>query len=358
MVLYATDGEGPLVLNDNAQELYQNFVGPGYDVLSKWVMYKWDVAGDPGYKAGDTLRIIVPILKAHGANNENVRDFSRKTVRLVPKAHETIRDITQRGIPFILISTSYSLYVDVLKEMFGLGHDDVFCTPIDLDRYSLSQGDAAYLMYCAREISRMGAPEWPSGAESLDSLEDVHADTITRLNRMFSEILDMPIGRAISDIDPVGGPAKACALKEAAKRKSSPLSEVVYTGDSVTDLDAFETLGNEGLSISFNGNRHAVEKADIAVVSENTLPSSAIAIAHEKGGKGNVIDMSSNWRNAVQERCLGDYGIDLGLSARLYSLFDNSMPEVVLLDESNRDPVSDRSREIRENVRGSAGTLV
>jgi energy-converting hydrogenase A subunit R len=359
MVLYATDGEGPLVLNDNAAELYARFVGPGYDVLSKWVMYKWDVEEDPGYKAGDTLRIIVPVLKAHGATNEATRDFSRKSIKLVPKAHETIKDITSWDIPFVLISTSYSLYVDALSEMFGLNPGDICCTPLDMDRYPLSPTDASYIRYCAREISRMRVPEWSEGAKSLDDFDEIHAETASRLNEMFSEILGMPIGRAVSDVDPVGGPTKAHALKEYAKIKSSPLSESTYTGDSVTDLHAFETVRNEGgLSISFNGNKHAVDKADIAVISENTLPSSAIAIAHKMGGKKAVIDMASNWSQALQEKCLGDYGIPLDLTKRVYNLCDNKAPEVVLLNEHNRKSVAERSIGTRENVRGVAGTLI
>jgi energy-converting hydrogenase A subunit R len=359
MVLYATDGEGPLVLNDNAAELYGRFVGPGYDVLSKWVMYKWDVEEDPGYKAGDTLRVIVPVLRAHGVNNEIIRDFSRNTIKIVPKANETIKDITSQHIPFVMISTSYSLYVDALRGLFGLNPDDVCCTPLDMDRYPLSPNDAAYLRYCAREISMMQAPEWPEGAKSLDDFDETHAETASRLNDIFSEILGMSIGRAVSDVDPVGGPAKASAIKEFVRRESSSLSEAVYTGDSVTDLHAFEEVRNEGgLSVSFNGNKHAVDKADIAVVSETTLPSSAIAIAHKMGGKKIVMDMASNWSQALQEKCLGDYGVPSDLTERLYNSCDKNAPEVVLLNEHNRKPVAERSIDTRYNVRGVAGALI
>ena len=44
------------------------------------------------------------------------------------------------------------------------------------------------------------------------------------------------------------------------------LADVMYVGDSITDVEAFKLVrDNGGLSVSFNGNSYAVKNAEVAV---------------------------------------------------------------------------------------------
>ena len=65
-----TDCEGPLALNDNAFELCREFIKPDgarfFQQVSRYEDYLADVLKKPGYQAGDTLKLILPFLKAHG----------------------------------------------------------------------------------------------------------------------------------------------------------------------------------------------------------------------------------------------------------------------------------------------------
>ena len=67
--VFITDCEGPITKNDNAAELCEAFV-PGGDRFFKKISlyddYLAEVARRPGYKAGDTLRLILPFFKAMG----------------------------------------------------------------------------------------------------------------------------------------------------------------------------------------------------------------------------------------------------------------------------------------------------
>ena len=77
--LYLTDCEGPVSKNDNAFELAEHFVPEGgafFAKVSRYDDYLADIERKPGYKAGDTLKLIVPFLKAHGATDDAVREFS------------------------------------------------------------------------------------------------------------------------------------------------------------------------------------------------------------------------------------------------------------------------------------------
>src|SRR4030042_468609 len=87
-----TGCEGPLALNDNAFELCRDFLSPAGDrfftQVSRYDDYLADVLKKPGYKAGDTLKLILPFLKAAGLTNARIRDYSVKTVKLMPGAAE------------------------------------------------------------------------------------------------------------------------------------------------------------------------------------------------------------------------------------------------------------------------------
>jgi len=66
--LFVTDCEGPLSKNDNAYELAEHFMPDGarfFAIVSKYDDVQADVVERHGYKAGDTLRLILPFLKAY-----------------------------------------------------------------------------------------------------------------------------------------------------------------------------------------------------------------------------------------------------------------------------------------------------
>jgi len=92
--IFVTDCEGPISKNDNAFELTTYFVPNGdqfFALISKYDDVLADVVKKPGYKAGDTLRLILPFLKAYGATNEKIREYSSKNVLLVPGARDTLQ---------------------------------------------------------------------------------------------------------------------------------------------------------------------------------------------------------------------------------------------------------------------------
>ncbi len=71
--------EGPLALNDNAFELCREFIKPHGDrffsQVSRYGDYLADMAKKPEYQAGDTLKLILPFLKAHGADQRHEPGF-------------------------------------------------------------------------------------------------------------------------------------------------------------------------------------------------------------------------------------------------------------------------------------------
>ncbi|MBC7110557.1 MAG: energy-converting hydrogenase A, subunit R, partial [Archaeoglobi archaeon] len=87
--VYITDCEGPLTKNDNAFEISTHFMPHGdrfFTLISRYDDILADILRRPGYKPGDTLKLILPFLKAHGVTDEMMKEFSRETLLLIPKA--------------------------------------------------------------------------------------------------------------------------------------------------------------------------------------------------------------------------------------------------------------------------------
>jgi len=74
------DCEGPITKNDNALEISHYFLPEGkkfFSLLSKYDDFLADIIKRKGYRAGTTLAFILPFLKAYGATNKVIKDYSR-----------------------------------------------------------------------------------------------------------------------------------------------------------------------------------------------------------------------------------------------------------------------------------------
>ncbi len=98
-----------------------------------------------------------------------------------------------------------------------------------------------------------------------------------------------------------------------------PLSDVMYVGDSITDVEAFKLVReNGGLTVSFNGNNYAVRNAEIAVLSENSIVTAIIADVFCRQGKQAALKLVENWNLQSLER---NGVVSLSLLDHLFSLY-------------------------------------
>lgn len=302
-----SDGEGPITRNDNAFELSSFFIPNGgsffavvssYDDVLAYVMKK------EGYKAGDTLRLILPFLKAYGATDRAIEEYSRKNILLMPGAKKALGLLREMGMPVYMISTSYEPYVKAVCEALGFPLKNARFTKLTLDEYALGEGEAERLKELSKEISRMRPIKIPPNASSIEDFPEEEKRKIARLDQIFwGELPGMEAYRMIEEVNPVGGIEKANAVKEILDETGNAPSDVIYVGDSITDVQAMRLVrGGGGLSVSFNGNVYALREAEIAVMSHDALPTAIISELFFKGGKEAAVELARSWgRKAVNE---------------------------------------------------------
>ncbi|MBE0520529.1 haloacid dehalogenase-like hydrolase [Candidatus Bathyarchaeota archaeon] len=349
-----SDCEGPISKNDNAFEITSHFVPNGdklFTVISRYDDVLADIIKKLGYKAGYTLKLILPFLKAYDVTDQKMREFSAQSLILIPNVRDTLRYVRKIAHAFI-VSTSYEHYIKALCQALKFPYENTYCTKVNIDKYRVTAGEKSRLKELAREIQQMPIIEMPSGAKSVNDFPEEYRKTIQRLDEIFwKEIANMKSEKIFHDVNPVGGEEKADAVKEAAERAGADLSSVMYVGDSITDVEAFRLVKkNCGLTVSFNGNQYAVKNAEIAVLSENSIVTAIIADAFCRFGKRETLNLMENWSREALKKS----HVNQTLLNRLFVLYPSELPKVKIITSENMEVLIKESSKFRKKVRGEA----
>jgi energy-converting hydrogenase A subunit R len=294
--IFITDCEGPITKNDNAAELAEAFIPKGdvfFRKISLYDDYLAEVLHKPGYKAGDTLRLILPFFKAFGLDNRTMIKFSRRNIEMVPQADCMLRELADL-LPAYIVSTSYSAYIKAVCEVMGFPFDNTFCTEVNLDDYRLRDDDKEALKDIHERIVDLPDFAIPSAAASPEDLSPADRATVARLDEIFwSEMPRLEINRMIEEVNPVGGHEKATAIRKIADIEEAELRDVIYVGDSITDVEAFRMVrAGGGLAVSFNGNNWAIKEASFAVTAQTALPIGWLAVLFVNQGLRGFEDLT------------------------------------------------------------------
>jgi len=351
---FISDCEGPISKNDNAFELTAHYVPNGdklFIIISRYDDVLAEVVQKPGYKAGGTLKLILPFLKAYGVTDQKTEQFSAKNLVLITGAKETLSHVRTVAEAFI-VSTSYEHYIRAMCHILDFPCKNTYCTRVSIDQYGLVAGERTKLEKIAQEISQLPLFDFPLGAESLSDLSETAQETVRRLDSIFwDEIAGMKIGRVFSEVDPMGGREKAAAVRDIGKKLGIPLSEAMYVGDSITDGEAFKLIKDEGgLAVSFNGNQYAVKNAEIALLSENSTVTAVIADVFCRLGKQQALSLARNWTREILHKS----ATDKALLDRLFKLYPRMLPKVKIVTRENMETLAEESSQFRKKVRGEA----
>ena len=329
---FVSDCEGPISINDNAFELSGYFIENGenfFKVISKYDDVLADVIKRQGYSAGGTLKLILPFLKAYGATNQKMTDFSMENVHLVPGAVETLNFI-RNLMPSFIVSTSYEHYIRALCTVTAFPYENTYSTQLDIDSYKLSLTEEKKLKEFRRNIEER--PEF----EVLDEI-------------FFKEIPSMDVGAVLEDVKTVGGENKKEAVQDIISRFKFKASDLMYVGDSITDVQPLRFAAeNRGIGISFNGNDYALNEAEIAVIADNNSILAVLADIFNSYNADTVLDFVVSY---FQDPELALEGVNPQLAERVKK---GKLPRMEIVTCENLDNLIEESTRFRKDLRGKA----
>jgi energy-converting hydrogenase A subunit R len=352
--VFVSDCEGPISKNDNAFEFTSRFVPGGdrlFTVVSRYDDVLAEVVKKPGYDAGDTLKLILPFLKAYGVTDDKMREYSAANLVCIPDIKDTLQHVRSLA-PAFIVSVSYEHYLEALCEVLEFPFENAYCTRVRLDDFGIREDEREELKRIAEEIAELPVFDVPSEAEALDDLPEKTQETVERLDEVFwKTIVGMEIGRVYWEVKPVGGGEKAEVIEDIVGSLGVDVSDVMYVGDSITDGEAFRLVENKGgLTVSFNGNQYAVRDAEVAVLSENSIVTAVIADAFLRFGKAEALRLVEGWNRKALEKSR----VSQALVSRLFKLYPAKLPKAEIVTDGNMEALAEESSKFRKKVRGEA----
>ena len=335
---FITDCEGPLTLNDNAFELADNFIENGGDlfkILSLYDDYLVDVVKKPDYKAGNTLKLILPFFVVENLKNEDLIDFSRNNIYSVNDSKFLLEYLKETMNTYI-VSTSYGQYIEAVSNYMEVPFENTFYTNVNVDELELTDDEIEKINEYKNSIL-----ENPDDYDLFDEI-------------FFSEISEMGIYDKIREIEVVGGQGKKLAIDEIIKRDAINTNEILYIGDSITDVEPLDfARKNNGISISFNGNEYPLKVAEIAIVSPSAIATAVIADIYARYDKNKVLEFIDDYNSTENmEKLFDDCDIDDEIKKRFFSIFTNNYPLIQIITDENYENILKESKKMRNDIRG------
>lgn len=324
--------------------------------MARFNDYLVEVAKQAGYQAGSTLKLILPFLIAHGLTNARLADYCQKTPALVPGAEAAYQFLHTRNFPIFEVSTSYRQFAEAVGVRLGIRRENIFGTELDLDRFTLKAGEGETLRRGCEEIIAAPVIELPSRAKSLKELPAPTRDAIATLERIIlQQIPAMDCGVIYQEVKPLGGPEKASAIADSLTKTGLQLADTIFVGDSATDVAAFEAVrAGGGLTISFNGDRHAVQAAEVVLVSDSAWSVALLAAIVQSWGKEGVLEIAApETRAKSRSLVLPEQVID-----PIFSGLDGHLLNIYLAKGPSRNQLIQESLAMRAKLRGQAGAAL
>lgn len=208
------------------------------------------------YWPGDTLKLVAPIVVSFASEQELI-EISRRASP-TSGATELFEYLHQKNILTYIISTSYAQHAHTIAKKLAHPIENVRCTLLD---FSLKPETTDALEPLFEDIFPRYLKE---------GLTEVKKD----LDRFFFQEIPQSEFRPIFESTVVcGGGRKREFVIELLNAHSQSALEAIAVGDSITDIQMLEYIrSNGGTAVSFNGNKHSLKPASIALSGQSILP--------------------------------------------------------------------------------------
>ncbi|MCR5027460.1 MAG: hypothetical protein K6A34_08495 [Methanobrevibacter sp.] len=335
---FITDCEGPLTLNDNAFELCAHFIENGdelFKILSLYDDYLVDEVKKEGYKAGNTLKLILPFFVVDNIKNSDMIEFSKNNIYVI-RDSKFLLEYLQKTMNTYIVSTSYGQYIEALSNYMNFPFENTYYTEVDVDSLILNDEELSKIKEFKNQIL--------NNPKDYDLFDDI----------FFVEIPKMGIYDIIKEIDVVGGLGKKLAIDDIIETDKIDINQILYIGDSITDVEPLEfARENDGISISFNGNEYPLKVAEIAIVSPSAIATAVIANVFAENDKSKVLQFINDYNDSQDiPKVFDEYNISQEIKDKFFNVFKDECPIIDIINEDNFDKILKESVNMRNNIRG------
>ena len=339
---------GFLTSGNSMKRMCDRFIRNGgriYDVLTAYDSIMAYGLNSDKRGSGESLRTLVPLLKAAGATDSSVHAYFAADMSLMPGSDAIwyLNDL----MTSLIVSEAYEHHTMAMCDSLNIPPDIVRCTEVSFDDIDLDRQEGKKFRDIASELSKLDVPRVSSsgGIQFIGGNDRLIMDAVTGL---IEKIDGWDLAHQLRTVRPLGGNEKAFALMDMRTRTAVDLDCTAFIGSSGIDYPAMDIVcDNGGLAISFNGDAYAVTGSNVAVMSPNPIVAAYLVSEFYVGGMEEIYDLVGSWgRENITERV----NYDRHLTDAMLRAFPSKLPDVVIVDEDNIDSVIKESERYRRKL--------
>jgi len=345
---------GFLTRHNDARKLCGRFIEDGehfFDILERYDRLTSYVLNREDATAGSCYKWIVPFLKANGATDHLIHEYSAKDMELMPNSKRTMTYISSL-LPSYITTSMYEHGMMELQERLSNQLFQVADTKLCIDQCMMGRAESRRLKDTIKEINDL---KLPKGFYELNVPTEL-LDEDVKIIRLLDSVIPDRISEAgamslMESTDAMTSHKKAYRMLDIRRLTAIDLDCTMYIGSSSTDFQPMDLVRDAGgLAIAFNGEEFAVRGCNVAILSEDTTVASVFASVFADKGSMTASEMAENWSREYLRNM--DFP-DQGLMSTFLREHPDDLPEVHLIKDSNVDEVSKRSDEFRKRILGS-----
>lgn len=316
-----------------------------YDALTAYVLSREEAS------AGNTVKWVVPFLRANGASDYLVGQAYRETLELMPGAAEAFRYISSM-LPTFVTTSMYRHGWMAVSEMLGNPICDVYCSDMELDQMNYGRTEARKIRDMCSRITKLRIPRTVYELNVPMEVDPADVDILRTVDEVLQkDLAELPAMGLMESVSAVTSHKKAYQLLDIRKRTGIDLDSTMYIGGEDTDFQCLDLVRDaSGVAVSFNGTDFAVRGCNIAVMSKDATVGAVLAALFYDRGIEAILDLAANWDRRYLRSCEFP---DRALLDRMLAANPRKLPEVVAVDRRNVDEVAARSAEYRRKLTGS-----
>lgn len=349
--MFICGSRGFLTRNDSVRDLCERIIPNGrhfYDVLTRYDNLVTYVLGREEAVAGNVPKFAIPFLKAHGATNNLLYEYSKDALTLMPEAKESMEYLSNL-MPTFITTSAYEQSMLALEIELDVPLCESACTESDIDHCMLGRVASKELREVAEEICSLEIPDVKYRLNVPMSLDRKDIKITNTLDSALADNMIEP-GRALMEsCVPMNSSKKAYRLLDLRRQNSVDLDGTVYIGGDHTDYQTMDLVRDgSGLAIAFNGSDFAIRGSNIAIISESATVGAVFAhVFYDKGIQA-VLDLADAWDRGFLDS--GDFP-DRNLGDKLLSE-KTPFPEVYITENEDIDELTEKCEKSRERILG------
>lgn len=344
--------KGFLQMNDSSRDLCARFVDRGdklYDMISRYDDMTAYVLNRSEGRSGNTVKFIVPFLKAYGMTDYAAMEHCRNSLKLMPEAKRVMRHLMDT-LPTFVTTSSYEHNVMNICNELDIPRGVVECTDIAFDEHEMTRQEAKTIREMANSVTSLRMPRQEYELNVPVKLEQDEVNMVMTLDEIFNEGLKaLQISAVMRQIRAIGANEKTYFLIDLRNKTQIDFEGTAFIGGDMTDIHALYTIQEKGgLAMSFNGCDFAVRKSNVAVMSRDCTVAAVLVQEFYNEGIEAVFDLIENWNRETLKK-KKDFP-DPYLMSRMLASNPKKLPEVHIVDRDNVDEIAKKSDKYRKKV--------